>query len=55
MKIRYEGPFQGIEVPSLHITAQRGEIIDVARDVARGLIATGDWKQARASKEEEEP
>lgn len=46
----YEGPYSAVEVPSLGITAIKGEPVEVPANAATALIRQG-WQEVKAKKE----
>lgn len=52
MRVKYIGPIDSIDIPSLGIVALRGIAIDVADDSAEILLAqTDNWAQAQSTTE----
>lgn len=48
MKVRYEGPCQGVRVPALdHRKVAAGETVDAPDDVALALVAQG-WSEVKS-------
>ncbi|MGW6535221.1 hypothetical protein ACWGBV_03185 [Streptomyces sp. NPDC055051] len=43
----YDGPFAAVEVPSVGLTAVKGDPIEVAEDVAQALLRQG-WQEFKA-------
>ena len=55
MKIKYVGPFvDGVELPTLNLTAPHGESVEVPDEAAESLLATGDWEKADGAKSKKE-
>ncbi|MGW6571669.1 hypothetical protein ACWGAN_05765 [Streptomyces sp. NPDC054945] len=48
--VAYSGPYSAVEVPSLGVTAEKGDPIEVAEDVAQALLRQG-WQEVKAKKE----
>jgi hypothetical protein len=48
--VAYDGPYAAVEVPSLGLTAVKGDPIEVAEDVAQALIRQG-WQEIKAKRE----
>ncbi|MFD3464802.1 hypothetical protein ACFWWM_00240 [Streptomyces sp. NPDC058682] len=48
--VAYNGPYSAVEVPSLGVTAEMGDPIEVAEDVAQALLRQG-WQEVKAKKE----
>lgn len=48
--VAYNGPYSAVEVPSLGVTAEKGDPIEVAEDVAQALLRQG-WQEVKAKKE----
>ena len=48
--VAYNGPYSAVEVPSLGLTAEKGDPIEVADEVAQALIRQG-WQEIKAKKE----
>ncbi|MFC9231037.1 hypothetical protein ACFTZI_19100 [Streptomyces decoyicus] len=48
--VAYNGPYSAVEVPSLGLTAVKGDPIEVTEDVAHALIRQG-WQEIKAKKE----
>lgn len=46
MKIVYPGPARRVSVPEGNLVAERGEPVEVERDLARRLLAQG-WQRAK--------
>ena len=49
MKITYQGPHDGVDVPLADgrvLTAMHGEPTAIPDEVAKSLLANGDWKLA---------
>lgn len=55
MKVVYVGPYDGIVVPSLNISVNRGEPVELPSDVAKGLIAGKDWEAVKEKAKEAKP
>jgi hypothetical protein len=45
----YEGPYSAVEVPSLGLTAVKGEPVEVEANAADSLIRQG-WREVKATK-----
>ncbi len=48
--VAYDGPYSAVEVPSLGLTAEKGDPIEVADDIAQALLRQG-WQEIKAKKE----
>lgn len=48
--VAYDGPYAAVEVPSLGLTAEKGNPIEVADDIARTLLRQG-WQEIKAKRE----
>ncbi|MFJ7590187.1 hypothetical protein ACIQZO_22930 [Streptomyces sp. NPDC097617] len=48
--VAYNGPYSAVDVPSLGVTAEKGDPIEVAEDVAQALLRQG-WQEVKAKKE----
>lgn len=48
--VAYNGPYKAIEVPSLGITAVKGEPVEVEEEAASALLRQG-WQEIKAKKE----
>jgi hypothetical protein len=48
--VAYDGPYAAVEVPSLGLTAVKGDPIEVADDIAQALLRQG-WQEIKAKKE----
>lgn len=57
MKITYNGPVDGVEVPvgEGRKTVAHGESIDLPAKVADSLLATGDWNKTLAKSQDDTP
>jgi hypothetical protein len=48
--VAYDGPYAAVDVPSLGLTAVKGDPIEVTEDVAQALLRQG-WQEVKAKKE----
>ncbi|MFJ5997541.1 hypothetical protein [Streptomyces sp. NPDC092370] len=48
--VAYNGPYSAVEVPSLGLTAVKGDPIEVADDIAQALLRQG-WQEIKAKRE----
>jgi len=48
--VAYNGPYSAVEVPSLGLTAEKGDPIEVADDIAQALLRQG-WQEIKAKRE----
>lgn len=48
--VAYNGPYSAVEVPSLGLTAVKGDPIEVADDIAPALLRQG-WQEIKAKRE----
>ncbi|MCB5179505.1 hypothetical protein [Streptomyces antimicrobicus] len=46
----YGGPYTAVDIPSLGLTAEKGDPVEVAEDVAETLLRQG-WQEVKAKKE----
>jgi hypothetical protein len=44
MKLKYVGPFDEVEVPSLGLTCKRLDVVEVKGEPARSLREQSDWE-----------
>lgn len=45
MRLKYVGPFEGVEIPALGVTVAQGEELEVTGDVAQELLKRDDWER----------
>ena len=50
MKIRYLGPFDAVEIPTLGVTCEKGQEIEVDDEVGKNLGEQSSWEEASAKK-----
>lgn len=48
--VAYDGPYSAVEVPSLGLTATKGNPIEVVEDIARTLLRQG-WQEIKTKEE----
>jgi hypothetical protein len=48
--VAYNGPYSAVEVPSLGLTAEKGDPVEVAEDIAQALLRQG-WQEIKAKRE----
>jgi hypothetical protein len=48
--VAYNGPYSAVEVPSLGLTAGKGDPIEVVDDIAQALLRQG-WQEIKAKRE----
>lgn len=53
MKLKYTGPFEGVEIPVLGIVVARGESAEITGDVAEELLKRDDWTRVDRPKTSE--
>jgi hypothetical protein len=49
--LTYEGPYNAVEVPSLGITAIKGEPVDIADPATATALIRQGWTENKAKKE----
>lgn len=50
-KVRYDGPFDEVEVPAAGVVAKRGEVYELESEVAKSLLEQEDsWSRPDFSK-----
>ncbi|MFE0648549.1 hypothetical protein ACFVZH_08185 [Streptomyces sp. NPDC059534] len=47
--VAYDGPYSAVEVPSLGLTAEKGDPIEVAEPIAQALLRQG-WQEIKAKR-----
>ena len=50
MRVTYDGPHDAVDVPDAALTAQRGETVEVPDKIAKSLIESGMWREAKRVK-----
>ncbi len=53
MRVRYDGPFDSVDVPAAGITVERGDTVEVTDEIGESLVEQADWSKASAKKERE--
>ncbi len=46
MRVKYVGPFDGVDIPQAGLTVARGEVVELSNDVAGEFLAQeGNWER----------
>lgn len=55
MRLRYQGPFEGVEIPALGVVVERGHELEVTGDTAQEFLRREDWTRMDSPKAKAPP